>query len=44
MSTLKVNTIQPVSGTPSITSSEIATLSRDYVGKFFSNLDKCSFF
>ena len=32
MSTLKVNTIQPVSGTPSITSSEIATLSRIMLG------------
>ena len=32
MSTLRVNTIQPVSGTPSITSSEIATLSRIMLG------------
>jgi hypothetical protein len=32
MSTLKVNTIQPVAGTPSITSSEIATLSRVMLG------------
>lgn len=32
MSTLKVNTIQPVSGTPSITSSDIATASRLMLG------------
>ena len=32
MSTLRVNTIQPVAGTPNITSSEIATLSRIMLG------------